>query len=218
MAQIYNAHNIFSVNIAFRVLIYRKYQYTVRPNQVKTHLNSTIYRVAGSEAQYIHSVIQQWDDIDEEAQIDNWPSQIDKPIPDLSVYKDGLLCRQCEIYICRQIGTMKMHWLKAHGYRVQQDRGRPTPAQARVIQTAIDHYIQPVLCQRIFAQGSGSHYIYIVPPHRQAVVSDPVSDTETIRQLLQTVAEYQQEDQQAQNTTIQAGELDEATPWLNRTG
>ncbi|KAJ5762605.1 hypothetical protein N7533_001286 [Penicillium manginii] len=32
------------------------------------------------------------------------------------------------------------------------------------------------------------------------------------------VEEYQQQDQQAHETIIQAGELDEATPWLNRTG
>ena len=103
-----------------------------------------------------------------------------------------------------------MHWLKAHRYCIQQDCGHSISAQTRVIQTAIDHYIQPILCQRIFAQESGSHYIYIVPPHRQTVISDSVSDIETICQLLQTVAEYQQEDQQTQNTTIQIGKLDKA--------
>lgn len=113
---------------------------------------------------------------------------------------------------------MKMYWLKVYKYCIQQGCGRPISIQARVIQTAIDYYIQPVLCQRIFVQGPGFHYIYIVLLYRQIVVSDSVSDTETICQLLQTVAEYQQEDQQTQNTTIQTGELDKATPWLNRTG
>jgi len=126
MAQIYNIHNIFSINIVFRVLIYRKYQYTVQPSQIKIYLNSTIYRVAGSEIQYIYSIIQQWNNIDKEIQIDNWPSQIDKSISDLSVYKNRLLYRQYKIYIYRQIGTIKMYWLKIYRYCIQQDRSRST--------------------------------------------------------------------------------------------
>ncbi|KAJ5738982.1 hypothetical protein N7533_011766 [Penicillium manginii] len=47
---------------------------------------------------------------------------------------------------------------------------------------------------------------------------DPVEDPDRIHQLVQMVEEYQQQDQQAHETIIQAGELDEATPWLNRTG
>jgi hypothetical protein len=57
-------------------------------------------------------------------QVESWPRQIDDPISELTIHEDGILCLQCNVYTCRQIRTMKAHWLEEHGYRVQQGRGR----------------------------------------------------------------------------------------------
>lgn len=218
MDQEYQAHKLFCVNAEFRVLICQKCQCAVHRGQIKAHLSSTVHRIPSSWAQYIDRVIQQWDHIDDQPEVDSWPRQIDEPIPELPIYQDGILCRQCEVYTCRQISTMKMHWLKTHDYRVQQGRGRPTPRQARAIQATIDANSRAVACQRIFSQGPGSHYIRVARPNPNEPPEDPIEDPDRIRQLVQTVEEYQQQDQTAHETIIQAGDLDEATPWLNRTG
>jgi hypothetical protein len=218
MDQEYQAHELFCVNAEFRVLICQKCQHAVRQSQVKTHLSGTMHRIPSTWAQYIQNIIQQWDYIDEEPEVDSWPHQIDEPIPELPIYKDGILCQQCEVYTCRQIRTMKAHWIEVHNYRVQQGRGRPTHTQAQTIQATINANIRPVSCQRIFAQGPGSHYIHVAQPSPHIRPDAPITDRGAIRQLLQSIEEYQQQDQQAHETIIQAGDLDEATPWLNRTG
>ncbi|KAJ6126282.1 hypothetical protein N7471_010775 [Penicillium samsonianum] len=212
------AHQLFCVNAQFRVLICQKCQYAVRQDHVKTHLSSTMHRIPSPHAEYIQNIVQQWDGIDEEPEVSRWPHQIEEPIPELPVYEDGILCRKCEVYTCRQIRTMKAHWIETHHYRVQQGRGRPAPTQAQRIQATISANIRPVLCQRIFTQGPGSHYIHIAQPNPNEPPEDPVEDPDRIHRLMQTIEEYQQQDQQAHETIVQAGDLDEATPWLNRTG
>ena len=105
----YQAHKFFCVNAEFRVLICQKCQYAVYRAQVKVHLTSSIHRIPSIWAQYIYTTIQQWDHIDNQPEVEHWPRQVDKPIPELPIHKDGILCLQCEIYICRQIGIIKMH-------------------------------------------------------------------------------------------------------------
>lgn len=55
-------------------------------------------------------------------------------------------------------------------------------------------------------------------PSPSAPSDGPIADADAIDQLLQAVREYQRQDQDAHETIIKAGDLDEATPWLNRTG
>ncbi|RJE17274.1 hypothetical protein PHISCL_10389, partial [Aspergillus sclerotialis] len=43
-------------------------------------------------------------------------------------------------------------------------------------------------------------------------------DAGPVDRLIEEVRRYQRQDREAQGTVIQAGDLDEATPWLNRTG
>jgi hypothetical protein len=113
---------------------------------------------------------------------------------------------------------MKGHWAEVHNYCVYQGSGRPTPSQKEQIEASIEANSQAVTCQRIFSQGPGSHYIRVAQPNANEAPEDPVEDPDRIRQLMQTIEEYQQQDQTAHKTIIQAGDLDEATPWLNRTG
>ena len=214
----YQAHEFFCVNTEFQVLICHKCQYGIRRSQVKAHLISTVHRIPSARAQHIHVAIQEWDHIQDEPQVESWPHQIDEPIPELPIHEDGILCLQCNVYTCRQMRSMKTHWLEEHNYRVQQGRGRPTSTQAQSIQANIDQNSRPVSCQRLFTQGPGSHFIRVARPTPNAPADDPVADADAVDQLLKAVREYQRQDQDAHETIIQAGDLDEATPWLNRTG
>ncbi|KAJ5231274.1 uncharacterized protein N7469_005862 [Penicillium citrinum] len=103
-----------------------------------------------------------------------------------------------------------MHWLNIHQYRVQQSRGCPTPIQTQAIQATIQVNIRPVLCQYIFAQGPGSHYICVAQPNPNKSLENPAEDPDSICQLMQTVEEYQQQDQKIYKTIIQAEDLNEA--------
>ncbi|RMJ26744.1 hypothetical protein PHISP_02398 [Aspergillus sp. HF37] len=75
----------------------------------------------------------------------------------------------------------------------------------------MEQSMTPVMCQRMFAQGPGSHYIQIQEindPHEPTPAPDAVS--QLIGQIEQAFTE------QRGQTTIQASELDEANPWLQR--
>lgn len=96
--------------------------------------------------------------------------------------------------------------------------GPSYPVQAQAIQASIEAHIQPVLCQGIFVQGPGSHYIRIAQSDPPEPPMDPATQSDRIRQLVQTIEMYQQQEQKAHDSVVQAGDLDEATPWLNRTG
>lgn len=134
----YDANKIFCVNAEFQVLICQQCQYAVPRRQVRAHLTSSQNRIPSAWAESIHTTVQQWKYIDDDPTVDGWPHQIEKPIPELPIHQDGILCLQCKMYICRQIKDMKMHWWNAHQYRVQQGRGRPNPVQAQAIQASID--------------------------------------------------------------------------------
>jgi hypothetical protein len=67
-----------------------------------------------------------------------------------------------------------------------------------------------VICQRIFKRQLGSHFIQIRQPDPQR--AEPVPPVDTIQQLVQRVRAYQAQQARSQQTVIQAGEIDEATP------
>jgi hypothetical protein len=41
------------------------------------------------------------------------PISVEKPIPGLTVYEDGLKCTMCR-EVFRSEGTMRLHWYKVH--------------------------------------------------------------------------------------------------------
>lgn len=125
----YQAHKFFCVNAEFHILICQKYQYTVYRTQVKVYLTSSIHRIPSIWTQYIYTTIQQWDYINNQPEMEHWPRQVDKPIPELPIHKNRILCLQYEIYIYCQISIIKIYWLNIYQYRVQQNYSYPTPIQ-----------------------------------------------------------------------------------------
>lgn len=212
----YHAGDFFFTNSEWQVLICRQCKCAIHHSHIKGHLTSTHHRVPVKEAQNIQDTVQQWDHIADPPNISNWPPRIEEPIPGITVHRDGILCLQCQVYTCRQIRSMKAHWVAEHQFQAHSSNGRPTVEQARIIQSQIKQHCRPVACQRLFTNGIGSHYIPIIHPTDE--VPAPSSHTDIIDQLRQQVRQYQREEQAARETVIQAGDLDEATPWLRRTG
>ena len=213
----YNAQDFFFVDPQFQALICRKCGCAVRPQQAKAHLTSTVHCIPITWAKHIQGIVQGgWDHIEEPPNVEEWPRQINEPIAGVPVYEDGILCLQCQVYTCRELRTMKAHWVDQHGYRVHPGGGRPTPGQAEAIRTSIERHTRPVSCQRLFTQGPGSHYIRVAAASTDA--DTPVAQVDAVDQIMQQIREFQRQDREAHQTIIQAGDLDEATPWLNRTG
>lgn len=76
-----------------------------------------------------------------------------------------------------------------------------------------------VSCQRVFTHGVGSHYIHVQRPGVGSTVDIDTEDTprpRVVDRLLIQMEEIYNE-QQAHRTVIEAGERDEANPWLRRT-
>jgi hypothetical protein len=210
------ASELFFTNSEFQVVICRKCEHAVRRDNIITHLTGTNHRVPRTVARYIESCVQQWDHIEDQPNISHWPTQIDSPIPRLTVFDDGLLCLRCERYICRTMQSLRVHWQRVHEWSPSTHEGRPKPSETARIQAEIKTSCQSVLCQRIFKHGSGSQFIAIRQPDPQR--AEPVPPMDAIQQLVQRVRAFQAQQARSQQTIIQAGEIDEATPWLNRTG
>ncbi|RJE18017.1 hypothetical protein PHISCL_09641 [Aspergillus sclerotialis] len=212
------ADDIFVINVKFRVIICRPCQHAIRRDQVEAHLVSTVHRFCRSWAQQIQAVVQQWNPVDEPPTVDRWPIAIDHRIPHIPVYDDGLLYSICERYICRQIKGLKNHWRLEHGFTPASHRGRPRQGQQQEIRDAIAQHQRQVLCQQLFPHGPGSHYIQAAGSTGATQPNRRRRDPDAVDQLIEEVRGYQRQDREAQRTVIQAGDLDEATPWLNRTG
>lgn len=218
MPREYQASDFFFTNSQFEALICRPCEYAVHYSHIRAHLTSTVHRIPATWAQHIQDTVQQWDCVTDPPNASNWPQQIEEPIPGVTVHQDGLLCLQCKVYTCRQIRSMKAHWLAEHQYQVYSRRGRPTVGQSHIIQDQIEQNCRPVPCQRLFTNGIGSHYIPITRPAEVAQAQSTQTHADMVGELMQQVRQYQREEQDARETVIQAGDLDEATPWLRRTG
>lgn len=205
-----NASEFFSINTEFNVVICRQCEHRVRKDNIFTHLTSTNHRVTRTVARYIANCVQQWEHIEDQPNISGWPTQIDKPIPGLTIYNDGLLCLKCSVYVCRNSKGIKNHWSDAHQWSPSTHEGRPKPSEIAGIQAEIDANRMHISCQRIFKHGAGSHFIHIRQSTTNPEPAIPPADT--IKQLVQRVREFQAQQTRSRRTNIQAGELDEATP------
>lgn len=173
-----NASEYFSTNAEFQVVICRKCEHAVQKDNITAHLTSTHHRIPRSTARYIEQSIQQWDHIENQPNISSWPTQIEKPIPGLTIYNDGLLCLKCSIYVCRHLKGIKRHWSEEHQWSPGSHRGRPKPSKIADIQAQIDTNSTHVSCQRVFKNGAGSHFIHV---HQTTTQPEPAPPADTIQ-------------------------------------
>jgi hypothetical protein len=74
-----------------------------------------------------------------------------------------------------------------------------------------------VTCQRFFPTHLGSHYIYIRQPSSAHQPDEPPASLGITTCIAQQLDRLQLKSQSDAHTTIQAGEIDDANPWLRRT-
>lgn len=139
----------------------------------------------------------------------------------LPIYTDGILCTrdpQCH-FIARTIGTMKTHWRVYHQWSASHGQGRRRQADWLIAEQQIQQATAVVSCQRAFSHGPGSHYIHVQHPGLDSTVEIEAEHTPQPHAVDQLVAQMEEAftEQQAQRTMIEAGERDEANPWLRRT-
>lgn len=206
--------DLFFTNADFQVVICKKCESAIRLSQIVAHLIGTHHGVRRAWAQDIQHAVAQWDHIQDPTPVSDWPHQIDSTIPGIPIHA-GLVCTQCRQYTCRELSTMKIHWRDTRQFRAYKGTSQPSPAQQEQVAETIARNCEKVLCQRLFTRGPGSHFIQVasaVPP------GERVNPANAIEQLIQETRESQRRDREASNTHVQAGYLDEATPWLNRAG
>jgi hypothetical protein len=113
---------------------------------------------------------------------------------------------------------MRYHWRKHHAWVAPTNRGggrRPQGLSAAEQQ--IQQFTQIVRCQRVFSQGPGSHYIRVRTLGAEAITeADSMPTTEVGDRLIDQIElAFTEESELPQ--LIDAGERDDANPWLRRT-
>jgi hypothetical protein len=215
-----NMENQFFIRLpTFPVVICRQCQYGVWPSSIASHLKGSAHQVKHKEAQQVQEAIQQWDGIQHDSSQLELPLVLDERIPQLPIYPDGLLCwrenPQCG-FVARSMETMKQHWRKIHGWSMQSHGGRMNHQQKEQAQIQSQQSFRTVSCQRVFPSRKGSHFIHIRHPGgdiREAAAAEPMASR--LVDAMERSYQAQQQRQSAQG--IEAGERDEANPWLRRT-
>ena len=206
----------------YSVMVCRQCQYAVRPTQVVFHLTHSPHRIPGPHARQIQAVVDAWDPVERDPSQLVFPVVISRPIEGLAVYRDGILCTQTPDcgYVCRSREGIRKHWRTQHSWSPYRQRGRHRAHETEDAQTAIQNAMQRVTCQRFFPTRVGSHYIRVThpPSPQQPHPAREVHDARAVDRLIEEVRGYERQDREAQRSVVQAGDLDEATPWLNRTG
>ncbi|KAJ5604334.1 hypothetical protein N7510_005162 [Penicillium lagena] len=165
MSTIPTADQLFARATPFPIIICRQCEYAVRPKQVLYHLTHSPHRIPVSVARQVAQTISNWDCIEENPDELQYPIWVDQPIKGLRTYNDGLLCKrgQCG-YVCRNLKTMKIHWRQEHSWSIHDHAGKPQRSEIEASQQAIQDSMLPVICQRFFKHGHGSHYIHVRKP------------------------------------------------------
>ncbi|GME39101.1 uncharacterized protein LTHEOB_12917, partial [Neofusicoccum parvum] len=148
------------------------------------------------------------------------PAQVERPIAELPLFEDGLLCQKdpgnCR-YICRDTKgdkmTMKKHWRVEHGWSVGGgSRGR----LSRRTEEGLDKRLQEA-------------YFEVCRPEPEPEQEQEAQQEDQAQQPAQEGGEQLwqrawnkanqnwQELEKRARATIEEGEKDEVSPWLDRT-
>jgi uncharacterized C2H2 Zn-finger protein len=207
----------FIRNHEYGVAICRVCEHAVWPKEIVRHLTNPkgVHRITQSVAQQVLDTIEyEWDELQDE--IISVPTRVEYPIPGLTVCQDGLKCTMCD-EVFRSQGTMRLHWYKEHGFSAQSHRGKPRPSETSTGQAKREQAMVRVVCQRLFRSQFGSHYIEVRRPGAAYEPTAPVPPASRVAKAIDEI-EAVWNQQQQQEAKIQPGDIDEANPWLDRTG
>lgn len=209
-------NQIFIQPGVFPIIICKRCQIGIRPSQVSSHIQEAQHRSGLSTGRQLQDAIQQWDGVQE---CEYWevPTIVQSPIPGLPVHHDGILCTRepdCG-YLVRSIDVIKRHWREKHSWNAASSKGRPREAVRQATQDQVRQFSRSVTYQQAFTQGPGRHFIH-AQSHPLSESAKPVPHASQVQAELDRIEElYQQYIQQP--THIEAGQRDEANPWLRRT-
>ncbi|KAE8555303.1 hypothetical protein EYB25_003851 [Talaromyces marneffei] len=203
--------------VDFPVVICRECQYGVWPSQIEGHLQRAHQHISPMIRIQLGDEVRSWPNI----AID--PIELEIPptrthvIPQLVGPLDGWQCQlspESCWYVCPSIDTMRQHWLKQHGWSRTAHQGQPTQSTMQTILARQEQACRQVRCQRIFPRKMGSQYFAIIDDKEDSHPIPTASRSTIWEQASRQYAEY--EKQAAER--IQQGHIDEANPWLRRTG
>lgn len=203
----------------YALAVCRECRHGVLPSQIKSHVQRS-HHVKRKEAELIADEVWNWAGLSKYASELNVPNQVIKPIQQLPVYQDGKMC-QLDPDRCRQIfrseRVMKNHWRDIHRWSPAEKGGRPTRVQQKAIDNRIRQFSRNVHCQRLLAQGHGKQYFEVYQPGDSGPDVVPVDGNTAWAQVGEKMAKAWANVETRAQSTIQAGERDEANPWLDRT-
>ena len=215
------ADQYFIRNNQWGVAICRQCEHAVKPKDIVRHLTTPkgIHRVSRGVAQHVFDIIEdadEWDSVNDETGV--LPTSVPCPIPGLTMYRDGLLCKLSgcgQIY--RSADSLRTHWYREHRFSAFSHRGKPRPSETTAGREKQEEFTQRVVCQRFFRNKYGSHYIHVRQPgaayEPEAPPPQATQVAEAVDQLREVFARKMQLEKE-----IQPGAIDEANPWLDRTG
>jgi hypothetical protein len=153
---------------------------------------------------------------------DEWqaPTAVLDPIPNLPVFLDGILCQKGQFcqFIARKASTIRKHWREKHAWVAPAYySGRRRQQGLSAAEQQIQQFTRVVRCQRAFIQGPGSHYIRVRTLGVEAITgADSMPATGVADRLIDKIElAFTEESELPQ--LIEAGERDNANPWLRRT-
>jgi hypothetical protein len=141
-------------------------RYAVWPNQIEGHLQEQ-HKTSRKEAEVVGQQVRSWTSLTQYPSELEIPSGIPRPVQQLPVYTDGLLCQldagSC-LYITRSKECMRKHWQRQHQWSAGKKRGRPSQIKEKRLQAQIEQGHRPVHCQRLFGSRHGSQYFEVQLP------------------------------------------------------
>lgn len=123
----------------YSVIVCRQCQHAVRPTQVVAYLTHSPHRTTIPEGRQVQATIHEWDQIDPDVDRLIFPTSIDRPIPELTVYTDGILCTRSPncTYVCRSRESLRKHWRTEHQWSPYgRHQGHQASQQISTVQAA----------------------------------------------------------------------------------
>nr|GEZ17793.1 RecQ helicase L2 [Tanacetum cinerariifolium] len=218
MAESSVASKHFEHVVEYALAVCRECRHGVLPSHVKSHVQRA-HPAKRKQAKAIAEEVGSWAGLIQYASELEVPSQVIKPIHQLPVYEDGLMC-QVDPDHCRRVFRkpegIRKHWRNVHSWSAAEKGGHPTRVQQKDIQERISKHSKKVHCQRLLVQGQGSQYFEVHQPGDGGPDVVPDGDAAWV-QVGEKMARAWANIEARRQTTIQEGERDEVNPWLERT-
>ncbi|EED11512.1 conserved hypothetical protein [Talaromyces stipitatus ATCC 10500] len=192
-------HNLMFERLTeFPVIVCRECRYAVWANQIEGHLKQAHRHILMSVRKQLAKEICSWPDIAiEPIELDISPTRTHA--------------------ILQLIGPLRRHWREQHDWCRSSKYGHPTKKEQIAIRQKQERVCQPVKCQRLFPRKMGSQYFAIIDNHDSTDEADSPSLSNAATFWEQANAKFAEFEKKLAEKIAQ-GHVDEANPWLRRTG